>query len=309
MSDVSPLTELSKTGNTASRLSFADVTMLAVIVIWACNISIVKAALSDIAPLPFTAVRFTTATLLLVLLLRLRDGVLHVPRAHWGKLFWLGIVGNTVYQFCFIVGLSKTTAANSAMIMGATPAMIALSGGLLGLERLTRNVVLGVALAFAGIVVVMLARGASLSSQTLTGDLLTLVAGICWTVYVLGLRTLGSQLSSLSATTFTLLSGTPGLLLLGWPGMRQIVWSELPLKIWFSLLYSSLLALVVAYVLYNSNVKRIGGSRTSVYGCAIPLLATLVAWPALGERPTWWHAAGGALIVAGVLLARQETAN
>jgi drug/metabolite transporter (DMT)-like permease len=305
VSDSSSITEQI----TASRLSFADMTMLTVIVIWAGNLSIVKAALSGIAPLPFTAVRFTAATLLLTLLLRLREGVLRLPRAHWWKLFWLGIVGNTIYQFCFIVGLSKTTAANSAMLMGATPAIIALAGGLLGLEKMTRNVVLGVTLAFAGILLVMLARGASLSSQTLAGDLLTLAAVFCWTAYVLGMRTLGSKISSLSATTFTLLSGTPGLLLLGWPGMRQIAWSQLPPKVWFGLIYSSLLALVVAYVLYNSNVKRIGGVRTAVYSCAIPLLATLIAWPVLGERPTWWHVAGGALIITGVWLARQETSN
>ncbi len=193
------------------------------------------------------------------------------------------------------------------MIMGTTPAMIALSSSLLGLEKLTRNVVLGIALAFAGIAAVMLARGASLSSQTLAGDLLTLAAVICWTAYVLGMRTLGSKLSSLSATTFTLLCGTPGLLLLGWPELRQVAWSQLPPKVWFGLLYSSLLALVVGYVLYNSNVRRIGGVRTAVYGCAIPLLATLIAWPVLGERPTWWHAVGGTLIVTGVWLARQKT--
>ena len=303
------LTKITEPPDSARHLSFADMTMLAVIVIWAGNLSVVKAALADMAPLPFTAVRFTVASVSLALLLRLREGVLRVPRAHWGKILCLGVVGNTLYQFCFIIGLSKTTAANSAMLMGTTPAIIALAGGLLGLEKLTRNVVLGVLLAFVGIMVVMLSRGASLSAQTLTGDLLTLVAVVCWTIYVLGVRTLGGKFSSLSATTFTLLCGTPGLLLLGWPELRQIAWSHLPLRLWFSLAYSSLLALVVAYVLYNSNVKRIGGVRTAVYSCAIPLLATLIAWPILGERPTWWHALSGVLIVAGVLLTRQDANN
>ncbi len=73
--------------------------MLAVVVIWAGNLSIVKAALSGLAPLPFTAVRFTAASLLLAVLLRLREGVLRVPRVHWWKLFWLGIVGNTIRTY------------------------------------------------------------------------------------------------------------------------------------------------------------------------------------------------------------------
>jgi drug/metabolite transporter (DMT)-like permease len=279
--------------------------MSLVVVIWAANISIVKAALAGIAPLPFTAVRFTVATVLLLVLLRVREGDWRAPRALWGRLFWLGLVGNTLYQFLFILGLSKTTAANSAMLMGTTPAVVALVGGLLGLEKLTRFVVLGVALALAGIVVVMLARGAALSAQTLPGDLLTLGGVVCWAAYVLGMRSLSGKISSLSATAFTLLIGTPGLVALSWPDLQQVAWGTLSNTVWFGLAYSSLLALVVAYVLYNSNIKRIGGVRTSVYACMIPLLATLIAWPVLGERPTIWHAVGGALIVSGVLLTRR----
>jgi drug/metabolite transporter (DMT)-like permease len=46
--------------------------------------------------------------------------------------------------------------------------------------------------------------------------------------------------------------------------------------------------------------------RTAIYGCIIPPLATLIAWPVLGERPRWWHAVGGLLIVSGVLLSRRD---
>ncbi len=279
--------------------------MLVVVVIWAGNISIVKAALAGLAPLPFTAVRFTLATVVLLILLRLREGAVRVPRALWGRLLALGLIGNTAYQTFFILGLSKTTAANSAMLMGTTPAIVALASGLLGLEKLTRHVVCGVALALAGIVVVMSQQGAALSAQTVTGDVLTLCAALCWSAYVLGLRTLSGRLSTLGTTAFTLLTGTPGMLVLGWPQLRAVRWTQLPAPVWCALAYSSLLALVVAYVLYNRNIKRIGGVRTAIYGCAIPLLATLLAWPVLGERPRWWHAVGGALIVRGVLLTRR----
>lgn len=279
--------------------------MLAVVVIWAGNLSFVKAALSGMAPLPFTAVRFALATVLLLVLVRWREGALHWPGACTWQLIWLGLIGNTLYQFFFAVGLSKTTAANSAMLMGTTPAIIALAGALLGLEQLTRKIVGGVALAFSGMLVVMSQQGAAVSSRTLTGDLLTLAAVLCWTAYVLGMRTLGGRLSSLNATALTLVTGTPGLVVLGWPGLQQVAWTQLPGRVWFGLLYSSILALVVAYVLYNSNVKRIGGVRTAIYACVIPLLATLIAWPVLGERPQWWHAVGGLLIISGVLLARR----
>lgn len=278
--------------------------MLAVILIWGANISIAKAALAAIPPVPFTIVRFALATAALAGLLRAREGAPRVSRRMWWKLIGLGLLGNTLYQCLFIIGLSRTTAANSAMLMAITPVLVTLAGGLLGLERITRNMAAGAALAFAGVAVVMLARGAALSAQTFVGDALTLAAAGCWAVYVLGWRTLGAEISSLAATTLSMFAGMLGLLVIGGPQLLQVDWLTLPLRAWVGLLYSALLALVVAHVLYNRNVKLIGGARTTIYGCAIPLVAMLLAWPVLGERPSWWQGVGAALIISGVLLSR-----
>src|SRR5262249_15975775 len=120
-----------------------------------------------------------------------------------------------------------------------------------------------------------------------------------------GMRTLGGRVSSLRATTLTLVTGTPGLLLLGLPGLLKTDWARVGGAAVFGILYSSALALVFCYLLYNRNVRLIGGVRTTIYACGIPLVAALIAWPALGERPTASQGAGAVLIIAGVMVTRR----
>jgi drug/metabolite transporter (DMT)-like permease len=282
-----------------------DLTMFLVVVIWGANFSVVKGTLAQIPPLAFTALRFTIAAIALSLVLRLREGYIHVPQGGWPRLIALGLLGNTLYQIFFVFGLSMTTAANSSLIIATTPMLVALFGALLGIERLNRNIVVGVALGFTGVTLVLIGRGAALSLETLDGDVLSLLAAFCWAGYTLGVRSLGRGLSPLAITTLTMITGAPGLFLIGIPALLQADWAAVTLIGWSGLAYSALLGIVLAYVLWNNSVRKVGSSRTAIYGCAIPIVATLVAWPALGERPVPMQAVGAALVIGGVLLTRR----
>ena len=280
--------------------------MCLVVIIWGGNFAVLKTAYAQIAPFPFTALRFGLATVLMLLLLWWREGDCRFPPGSFGKFFWLGIVGNTIYQSLFANGLAHTTSANSSLIITTTPVMVALAGGLIGIERITRWTWLGLALTMGGIAIVMGTRGAAISSRTLVGDFLILASCVCWAAYVLGIRTVHNDLSSLRATTLTLVTGTPGLVLAGLPGLYRTDWARIGVTTYVDLFYSAGLSLVVCYLLYNRNVRLIGGVKATVYTCAIPLVATLISWPVLGEKPVWMQAVGAVLIIAGVLATRRN---
>lgn len=288
------------------KLATPDLTMVLVVLIWGGNFAVLKTAYSQIAPFPFTAIRFALATVLMMLLLWWREGDCRFPPGSFWKFVWLGVIGNTVYQAFFANGLARTTSANSSLIVTTTPAMVALAGGLIGLEKITRWTILGLALALGGIAIVMGTRGAALSSRTLIGDLMILVSVAGWTAYVLGMRTVKGHISSLRATTLTMITGTPGLILLGLPGLAQTDWSRVGGTALFGVFYSAVLALVTCYLLYNRNVRLIGGVKTTIYGCVIPVIAAAIAWPVLGERPTGLQAVGAILIIGGVLVTRRK---
>lgn len=280
--------------------------MLVVVLVWGLNFVIAKSALAQIPPLAFAALRFTCGAVLLFGVLHVTGGLALPTRQHWRTLIVLGIVGNTIYQSLFMLGLRHTTAGNSALLIAIVPALVALVGALLGIERLTRRVALGIALAFVGVALVVSARGLTLSAETLRGDGLLLACAVAWSAYTLGVRAIGGALSPLQITAWTTLAGVPGLLLLGLPDLLGTNWRAVDGWAWGGLAYATVLALGLAYLLWNTSVRAVGTNRTAIYQCVTPLVATLAAWPLLGEVPTPLQAGGAALIIGGVLTARLQ---
>lgn len=286
------------------RVSAEDLGMLLVCVIWGFNFSVTKSAFDQIPPLPFTAVRFLVSCILLLWVLRIVEGPAKLPPGALRLLIVLGIVGNTCYQLAFMLGLARTTATNSALILSTVPTVVAVFAGALGLERITRRMGLGIALGTLGVVLVIITRGVEFDIGNLVGDFLTVLAVLFWAGYTIGLRRVPGGVSPLRVTTITTIAGTPGLLLAGLPGTMQVEWANVGAAAWLALGYASVLSLVVAYLLWNRSVKAIGGTRTAIYMCLTPLIAVLGAWLLLGERPHPLQGVGAVFIITGVLMTR-----
>jgi drug/metabolite transporter (DMT)-like permease len=280
----------------------ADLGMLLVALIWGVNFSVTKGAFDTIPPFAFTAVRFALASLFLVPLVRRLEGVEPLPPGALVRLIVLGVVGNTLYQLAWISGLERTTASNSALILASMPTIVAVMAVVFGLEPFRPKVIGGVLVASLGVVLVVAARGAGFGAGTMAGDLLSLAAVVCWAGYTLGLRALPGDISPLRVTMVTTVAGAPVLLLAGLPSMVSLEWRAVGWEGWAALAYSTVLSLLVAYLIWNRSVKVVGPSRTVIYMCLTPLVAVVAAAVLLGERPRPLQAIGAALIIAGVVL-------
>ena len=277
--------------------------MLLVVLFWAGNFTAAKIAFRDhLDPPAFTALRFVLATVVLWAIVRWVEGPTPLPKGAFWPLVVLGLIGNTVYQICFMEGLERTSATKSALILAGMPALVTIAAGVFGIERVTAGQRIAVLVATVGVVVVILGRGGSIDDGFGTGELLLLGAVFTWAVYTLLLRSWKLKMSALNLTAWTLYTGTPGLIIVGLPSLRHTDWHAVTWGAWAGLFYSALLSLVGAYVLWNRGVATLGAARTVVYNTVVPLVATIIAMVALHERPGLIHMAGGALIVCGVLL-------
>jgi drug/metabolite transporter (DMT)-like permease len=289
----------------ARRVARAEVAMLAVVLIWGANFSFMKMALGEMPGLAFAGLRFAMATVILLAVLQWREGSIGAPREAWWPLVWMGVLSNTLYQAFFMYGLEHTSVANASLIVATTPLIVALLGAATGIEALRRPVVTGGLLGFSGVTLILAGKGAALGIDRLAGDAAVFGAVLCWAVFTLGVRALRVPISTLRLTALTMLTGTPGLLLLGGGDLRTLAWASLSGRAWTGVAYSTLLAIVVAYVMWNNGVRVVGSARTAIFNSAIPLVAMLVAWPLLGEHPRAIQIGGAALIVGGVLLSRR----
>lgn len=282
--------------------TLAIVGLLLVVTIWGFNFSVSKWALGQFPPLAFTAIRFGMASILLAAVLRWSEGPLELPRGTLGRLALLGFIGNTAYQLAFISGLARTTATNSALVLASMPVMVAALGAATGTEHLGRRARWALTLAFLGVVLVIAHQGIRFSAATLDGDLLSLVAVTCWALFTLGVRRLHAPLTPLAITAWTLILGTPALVVAGIPELLAMDWTRVTPLGWAGLIYSSVLSLVLAYVLWNRSVRQVGSNRTAIFACLTPIIAMLAATLLLRERPGLVQVIGGAMVVAGVAL-------
>ena len=282
--------------------------MLLVTLFWGGNFTAMKLAFTQIEPLAFTALRFVIATLVIWVIVQRVEGPAPLPKGTLWPLIVLGVVGNTVYQVFFMEGLWRTSATKSSLILASMPVLVTVAASLLGIETVSARQRLAILMATLGVVIVVFAHGGTLGGGIGLGEVFLFGGVVTWAAYTLLMRHWKLPISSLRLTAWMLYTGTPGLVVIGIPALRRTDWAQVSVLGWFGTLYAALLSLIVAYILWNRGVAKLGAARTVAYNTVVPLVATVIAMVGLGERPGPAHLVGGLLIVGGVLLTHGEAA-
>ncbi|HET9680768.1 MAG TPA: DMT family transporter [Candidatus Limnocylindrales bacterium] len=292
--------------NDASRreLRLAEAGVLAVVVFWAANFIVVKAANEQIPPLAFAFLRFGLAAGLLLAALRIREGAIRMPRADLLPILGLGAIGFGIYQVLWATALQSIPAGTSAFLIAATPVLTALLAVVAGSDVLTRGKLAGSLVSFGGVAIVV-AGGAGLAlDQSLAGDLLTLVAAVCWAVYTAFGAPVLRRHSPLRTTAWAMVGGSIVLLLPGLWQASTTSWSAVEPGAWAGLLYSSLIPAGIANVLVFNGIRLLGPTRITAWQFLVPFVAVVIAFVVLGEQIQPAEVAGGLVIIVGVAMSR-----
>ena len=307
-----------------SRFSTLDGLLLLMAVIWGTNYVIIKSAVAELDPLVFNAFRLTEASIVMLATMaavrraRPPDNArspatrewttifrtpASVTRRDWMGLAALGLIGHCLYQYFFVIGLSRTSVANSSLLIAMTPVLIALITAATGRDRIRPLHWMGTLLSLLGIYAV-LGHRAHLGGESLRGDVMVAAAVVCWAIYTIGSRELMRRHSPVGVTGLSMALGTLMYLPLAAPALTRVPWSAVSVRTWFAIAYSALFALCIAYTIWYAAVRAIGSARTSVYSNLVPIvaMATAIVW--LGEPLSASKVAGAAAVLVGVGLTR-----
>ncbi len=288
------------------KLGSTDLFMLLAVLIWAFNFSFLKIALREFSPLGFNGIRLVFASLVALLILFFSKEGLFLTRSFFWKLFFLGIVGNTIFQLLFIHGLNWTTASNTSIVMAMTPVFVALLSSLARQERIHWAAWGGILISLIGFYFVITKQAGTFhySWQSLRGDLMIFAGNLCWAIYTVYSRPLLEKISPLKLTAVTMAIGTVFFLPFCMGDIFRLRPAEISFKAWVLLFYSGLFALVVSYLIWYYSVKRVGNSKTAIYGNITPIFTVLLAYIFLAERLSFLQVAGALIIFIGVYLTR-----
>jgi len=275
-----------------------------IILFWGANYSVVKFALTDLAPLVFTTLRFVLASALLWGVVTVTGEPIRIRRRQWWPVIGLALLGTTANQTLFVFGINRTLAGNASLILATAPVFTAVLAAAFHQERNTRRTMAGVMLSVAGAGLIVLGgtHEIGLGAGTFTGDLLLLAGAVVWSIYTVGSASLARRYGAIPLTAVTMWIGTAGLLVVAAPALRDQDWAGIRAASWGAVLYSGTCAIGAAYFLWAYCLRQIGSTRTVVYTNVTPLVALALAWATLGEVPTPLQLIGGASILAGSLV-------
>lgn len=275
------------------------------VAVWGASFIATKVVLRDISPVTIVWMRFAMGVLILGIAVTARKQFALLNRGEWPYFALLGFLGITFHQWLQSNALQTSEASTTAWIVTTTPVFMAILGWFVLRERLGWVKIIGILVAFIGVLVIVYdgdLSGISLRSFGKPGDILILVSAINWTVFsVLSRRGLKNH-----PATFMMFY----VMLLGWlltsilffATQRVSEIQNLTAGGWVGLAFLGIFCSGLAYIAWYDALQTLGAAETGVFLYIEPLVTVVVAFFMLSETITLASLLGGGIILLGVWL-------
>ncbi|MFC0471843.1 DMT family transporter [Halalkalibacter kiskunsagensis] len=262
-----------------------------------------KVAIESFDPATISFLRFFGAALLLFPIMWLVEKNTPKPRKKdWVLFALLGLTGVAIYNICFFLASKHAPVIKSSLFIAANPMLIMLLSGLLLKETISKRNVIGLLLAFAGVVTIVTEGNLMIffRFQFEPIDFVLLGAVITWALYSVIGRVVLRKYSSIVSTTYAVGFGTLFLLpfsLFEKP-WQSIATSTLPA--WLAIAHMSVFVTVIGFILYYYGIQKIGAAKASIFINVMPVSAVIMATVFLGETLTLTTVIGALFVISGV---------
>ena len=269
--------------------------------IWGASFLFIKVGDRAFAPLQVAFGRCALGAIALLAVLAVRRERLPRGRATWMHLFLIAILFNSVPFALFAWGETEVSSVVAGIANATTPLYVLIvSLAVLPHERPTRDRVLGLAVGFAGVVVV-LGPWRDIGGQLL-GYLACLAAAACYGIgYPYTRRFLaGRRESGVALSAGQVLCGTIQLaVVVPWATSAP---HRFPPDAVLSMLALGAGGTGIAYVLNYDVIRRAGAQIASTVTYLVPIFSTVLGVVVLGEALSWNQPVGAAIVLLGVAL-------
>jgi drug/metabolite transporter (DMT)-like permease len=273
------------------------------VVLWASAFVALRSAGGHFTPGALALGRLLTASLALAVMWRASGGGLP-PKAAWPGILASGLLWFGLYMVVLNWGERHVDAGTASMLVNIGPILIALLGGWLLKEGFPRRLMAGVAVSFAGAVVIGVSTTGG-SRSSILGVLLCLAAAVAYALGVVSQKPALRHASAVQVTTFGCFVGTAACL----PFAGQLV-SQLgsaPASATLCVLYLGLFPTTLGFTTWAYALARTTSGKMGATTYAVPALVILMSWAILDQVPAWLTIAGGGLCLAGVAVSRQRS--
>ena len=200
-------------------------------------------------------------------------------------------------------GEQHVDAGTAAMIVNIGPVLIAVLGGWLLREGFPRRLLAGLAVSFAGAVVVGLSESGG-GRASLLGVAMCVLAAVAYATAVVSQKPALRHASALQVTTFGCVVGTVAAL--PFAGRLVAQAAAAPLSATLTLVYLGVFPTALAFTTWAYALNRTTAGKMGATTYLVPALVVLMSWAILGQTPGVLAFVGGALCLAGVAVSRKR---
>ena len=290
--------------NPASTMRPIDLLELVLLAaLWGASFLFMRLGAAEFGPAPLAWLRVSGAALCLLPLLAWQGG-LGALRTQWRSIALVGIVNSALPFVLFGVAALAIDSGLSAVLNATAPLWGAVVAALWLGERLTASRAAGLAVGFAGVVLLAWDKASLRPGEHGVSAAVAIAACLAATLcYGFGANYARARLQGTAPMAIAAGSQLAAAAVLAVPGAWM--WpAQMPgPRSWAAVAALAALCTGLAYLLYFRLIARLGASRAISVTYLIPLFG--MAWGALilGERVTPAMVVGGAVVLAGTALA------
>lgn len=288
--------------------------LMTVTIFWGTSYVAAKIGMRELLPLNLVIVRFVIASLLFGLILLFKKGNNCINKKDIPQFFMLGFWAITFFYYIHFTGLQYTTSTNAGLIMATTPVFAALFCVLTKKETVNNHSMLGIGIAFLGVILVISQGQLSglLQQETFLGDSLIILTTLIWAWFTLKGKTVLEKYSPFVAMAYIHIFGT--ILLLPFAFFPTVfvettLLQQLPNVSVTTLLASAYLAIfcsVYSYFIWYLGISKIGAVKTATFNYFNPIMATLAGVIVFNDKLTIYTILGGLFVIVGVYITNQK---
>jgi len=282
--------------------------LILVTLFWGNSFIAVKVIVQHVSPLELVTVRFVPVALIFAALLLPTRGreVWAMVRADGWRLALLGLTGAVLYNTFLGWGETRVAAGTASLIIALNPTFIyILSILVLGEPFLWRRT-LGLAVAFAGLfVIVRWGSGRPIALDDAGYALIVMLAPLNWAVYTIAGKTvIARHPPLLVAGVAMIFAGLFSLVFVRPPLIAQL--PTLPASFWWAALFLAVPCTVFAFVVWFGALERMPAGRAAGFIYLVPMFAVTFSRWLLDEPITPALLLGAAILIAGVYLVNRR---
>lgn len=262
-----------------------------------------KIVLETIPPRPWAFIRAGSAALLLLAFISFRGLALPKGRGKLLRFAGLALLGVAINQYLFVEGLYRTSPGHSALINTSIPVLVLLFAVLAGKERPTAGRLLGIGITLFGVLVLIGPAAFGSSAASVTGDLLTFMNGLSYSLFLVLGKPILEREKTLPASALLLALGALWLLPLGAPGLAALEPAAIDRRTSLLAAFIVLGPTIGAYALSTYALRRVESSVVAFFIYLQPLIGAGLSIALGFERPALPLFLSAAIVFLGVFVA------